>query len=156
PIAHLMVRLHAAIERFGEARIELGRGDDQPGVERGEEHARRRRNCGAVDLIEHAVAEHTVVVEIVGNGQIERLVEMGEPFRWTREYRRREDGKHESAEDDPGNGGIEFQHAVPNYDRHPEVPGRRPGLEGWTATEWPPPFEAPPALASLGRGRTSR
>ena len=111
-VADVMIGLDAAIDGAGKARIELAHDNDERGIERSEKHARRRCPSGAVDIVEHAVAEHAVVIEVVGDGQIERLVEMGEPFWRPGEDRPCQNRKHDDA-DDPCNNGVEFGHVVP-------------------------------------------
>ena len=91
------IGLDAAIDRAGETAVELGHAGDEPGIERAEEHARRRR-AGAVHLGEHAVAEDPVMIEVVGDGQVVGLVEVAQPFGRPRQDRRRQSRNHEKPE----------------------------------------------------------
>ena len=79
-VAHFVGVTHAAIDGLGKAGVDLGRSDDEPWIDRTEEYARWRHRDGAVHLVEHAVAEDAVMIEVVGNGQIKRLIEVAEPF----------------------------------------------------------------------------
>src|SRR5262245_29695072 len=104
-VAGVMVDAHAAIDRLGEARIELGRSQDQPGIDRAEKLARRRRRHCAVDVVEHAVAEDPMMGEVVGDGDVEGLVEVAEPFRRPQQDRRRQDREDSERKGDAGAAG---------------------------------------------------
>ncbi len=100
-VPRLVVGLDDAVGRPAEPRIELGHGDDQRRIERREEQARRRALLGAVDVVEHAVAEYAVMVEVVGDAQIEGLVEVAQPFLRPRQDGRRQGGEDQDPECDP-------------------------------------------------------
>src|ERR671912_2357193 len=62
-------------------------------IERAEEHAGRRLEGGAVNLVKGSVAEHAVAIQVMGDGQVERLIEIVQPFRTASGYRYGEDRK---------------------------------------------------------------
>ncbi len=101
-VAHLFIGLDDAIDGAGKALVELGCSDDEPGIDRREKFARRRRCGRAVHLVEHPVAERAVVIEVVGDGQVERLIEVGQPLRRLEQDRGGQDREHDQAENDPG------------------------------------------------------
>src|SRR5215212_3922091 len=75
-----LVALDAAGNGFRKAAIELHRRQYQGGIQWHEEHAGRRRRDRAVVSIENAVAEDAMAVEIVGDGEIKRLIEIAQPL----------------------------------------------------------------------------
>jgi hypothetical protein len=78
---------------LGEPAVEF----HDPGYERRiewpEEHAGRRLEGSAVNLIKGSVTEYTVAIQVMGDGQVERLIEIVQPFRTAGGYRDGEDRK---------------------------------------------------------------
>ena len=82
----------------GEAGIEIHRYQHQRGVERTEEHSGGRARERAVRFRERSVAEHAVLVEVVGDGDVEALIEIEQLPGRTVENRETQDGEGKAAE----------------------------------------------------------
>ena len=104
-LAPLVIDLDAAIDRPAKRASILVAARIEPGIDRAEEFAGRRRRARAVHVVEHAVAEDAVVIEVVGDGQIEGLIEVAEPFRRPQQDRRCQDREDEKGKNDPGAAG---------------------------------------------------
>src|SRR5829696_2081993 len=77
-----LVVLDRTVYALGEAAVDFHHTGYQGRIKWPKEHARRRRGRRAVHLIEAAVAEYAMAIQVVSDGEVERLVEVVQPF-WT-------------------------------------------------------------------------
>ena len=80
------IALDMARRRSSEPRVELHHDRDKRRIYGSEKASRWGHRSAAIDVVEHAVAEHAMMHQVVCNGDIEGLIEIGEPFRMLQQY----------------------------------------------------------------------
>src|SRR5262247_2690934 len=94
----------AAFYSLVKTRIDLHRGEHQQRIAGDEEHARWRRCVRAVGRIKNTVAEDAMALHVVGNCQIEGLIEVVELLRRLADDCNSQDHKSRNGEDEPRGG----------------------------------------------------
>ena len=131
-ISRFVIGFDTAIDSAREARVDLHRSYDQRRIYWSEEAARGRRLTRAIDLVEHAVAEDTVVYDVVRDCEIEGLVKIAKPFRRAQQNRGRQRYKYQQEQNDPGNAEDKFaSHAVGSCHRLAGPPSRAPAANSF-------------------------
>jgi len=95
-----LIALDAAGNGFRKTGIELHRRQYQGRIQWHEEHSGRRRRDRAVGSIENAVTKDAVAVQIVGDGEIKRLIEIAQPLLRLQQNGGRQHGERHDCEDD--------------------------------------------------------
>ena len=109
-VPHVVNNLDDAVGGPPEPRVDPGDRRDQRRIERREEQSGGRALLGAVGVVEHAVAEHAVVVQVVGDAQVEGLVEIAQPFFRPRQNGGGQGGEDQDAERDPAADVVQAVH----------------------------------------------
>lgn len=129
------IALDMALRCSSEPRVELHDDGDERRIYRPKKASRWRHRSTAIDLVEDAVAEHAMMHQVVCNGDIEGLIEIGEPFRMLQQNRSGQDSKQQKSEYESGAPNRKCTVHGPIFMR-PIEEMRRAGLSfAWTHAE---------------------